>query len=87
MDLVYPKPGSKIFIPRELNGKSGRAVCELAHRNPNVTVHWHLDGIYLGSTKKNHHLAINPDEGRHILVVVDEEGNTLEERFEVLSRL
>jgi penicillin-binding protein 1C len=87
MDLVYPKPGSKIFIPRELSGKSGRAVCELAHRNPNVTVHWHLDGIYLGSTKKNHHLAINPEEGRHILVVVDEDGNTLEERFEVLSRL
>jgi penicillin-binding protein 1C len=87
MDLVYPKPGSKIFIPRELNGKSGEAVCELVHRNPNVTVYWHLDGIYLGSTKKSHHLAINPDEGRHILVMVDEEGNTLEEHFEVLSRL
>jgi penicillin-binding protein 1C len=87
MDLVYPKPGSRIFIPRELDGKSGQAVCELVHRNPNVTVHWHLDGTYLGSTKKNHHLPINPDEGRHILIMVDEDGNTLEERFEVLSRL
>jgi len=87
MDLVYPKPGSRIFIPRELDGKSGRAVCELVHRNPNVTVHWHLDGTYLGSTKKNHHLDINPDEGRHVLIMVDEDGNTLEEHFEVLSRL
>jgi penicillin-binding protein 1C len=87
MDLVYPKPDSRIYIPRELNGQSGRAICELVHRNPNTTVHWHLDGTYLGSTKKNHHLAINPDEGRHILVMVDEDGNTLEEHFEVLSRL
>lgn len=87
MDLVYPKPDSRIFIPRELDGKSGRAVCELVHRNPNATVHWHLDGNYIGSTKRNHHFAINPKEGRHILVIVDEDGNTLEERFEVLSRL
>ncbi|HEX6892046.1 MAG TPA: penicillin-binding protein 1C [Chryseolinea sp.] len=87
MDLVYPKPDSRIFIPRELNGKSGRAICELVHRNPNITVHWHLDGTYLGSTKKNHRLAINPDEGRHLLVMVDDDGNTLEEYFEVLSSL
>jgi len=87
MDLVYPKPDSRIFIPRELDGKSGRAVCELVHRNPNTTVHWHLDGNYLGSTKKNHRFAINPQEGRHILVMVDDDGNTLEEHFEVLSRL
>jgi penicillin-binding protein 1C len=51
-------------------------------------VHWHLDGIYLGSTKKNHHLAINPEKGKHTLVVVDERWKIrLEERFEVLSRL
>jgi penicillin-binding protein 1C len=87
MDLVYPKPESRIFIPRELNGKSGRAICELVHRNPNSTVHWHLDGNYLGSTKSNHRFAINPKEGRHTLVMVDEDGNTLEEHFEVLSSL
>ena len=87
MDLVYPKPDSRIFIPRELDGQSGRAVCELVHRNPNITVHWHLDGNYLGSTKKNHHFAINPGEGRHTLVMVDDDGNTLEEHFEVLSRM
>lgn len=87
MDLVYPKPGSRIFIPRELDGKLGRAICELVHTNPGKTVHWHLDGNYLGSTKKTHHLAISPEVGSHTLVVVDEDGNTLEEHFEVLSRL
>lgn len=87
MDLIYPKPNSRIFIPRELDGKMGSAVFELAHRNPAMTVHWHLDGIYLGSTKKSHHLAVNPDQGKHTLVLVDDNGEALEEHFEVLSKM
>ncbi len=87
MDLIYPKANSKIFVPRELNGQLSNAVFELAHRNPNVTVHWHLDGTYLGSTQKRHHFPITPVEGKHTLVVVDENGESLEEDFEVLSKL
>jgi penicillin-binding protein 1C len=87
MDLIYPKPNARIFIPRELNGKAGNAVFELAHRNPNTTVHWHLDGVYLGSTLKSHHFPLNPGEGKHTLVLVDENGEALEQRFEVLSKM
>jgi len=87
MDLIYPKPNAKIFIPRELNGKLGSTVFELAHRNPAITVYWHLDGAYLGSTQKSHHLPINPEEGKHTLVLVDENGEALEEHFEVLSKM
>ena len=68
MELIYPKPSSRIFIPRELNGNLGATVFQLAHRNPNSTVHWHLDGTYLGTTQKRHHLALNPEEGKHKLV-------------------
>lgn len=87
MDLIYPKPRSRIFIPRELNGKLGSTVFQLAHRNPGSTVHWHLDGTYLGSTQKRHHLALSPDEGKHTLVIVDENGESLEGQFEVISSM
>jgi penicillin-binding protein 1C len=87
MDLLYPKPNARIFIPRELNGDMGSAVFELAHRNPDITVFWHLDGNFIGSTRKNHHLPVNPPKGRHTLTIVDENGESIEQRFEVLSNM
>jgi penicillin-binding protein 1C len=87
MDLIYPKPNARIFIPRELDGSSGVAVFQVAHRNPTTTIHWHLDGTYMGSTTKRHFLPLNPSAGKHILVLVDEGGISIEEKFEVLSKL
>ena len=87
MELIYPKANARIFIPFELDGTLGNAVFHLAHRNPNVTVHWHLDGTYLGSTKSTHKLPINAARGSHTLVLIDEYGESLEEHFEVLSKM
>ncbi|MBT1709910.1 penicillin-binding protein 1C [Fulvivirgaceae bacterium PWU5] len=87
MDLIYPKPGARIYIPRDLNGQLGDAVFELAHRNPQSTVFWHLDGEYLGSTQRHHHLTVRPGQGKHILTIMDESGDMLEQRFEVLSKM
>ncbi len=84
MDMIYPKPNAKIFIPRELDGKLGSAVFELAHRNPSVKVYWHLDGHYIGITQKSHHLPLKPALGKHKLTVVDENGESVEQTFEVL---
>jgi penicillin-binding protein 1C len=87
MDMIYPKPDARIFIPRDLDGKPGRSVFELAHRNPGVTVFWHLDGEYIGSTHLLHSLALTPSEGEHVLILIDENGETLERHFEVRSRI
>jgi penicillin-binding protein 1C len=87
MDMIYPKADTKIFIPRHIDGTSGSSVFELAHRNPAMNVYWHLDGEYIGSTKKSHHLPINPGEGKHVLTVVDEQGEVLERYFEVISKM
>jgi len=87
MDLLYPKPNARIYIPRQLNGTMGSAVFELAHRNPSVTVYWHLDGTFIGSTRRSHHLTVNPPQGKHVLTLVDEHGESLEQRFEVLSKM
>ncbi len=87
MELIYPKTNAKIFIPRELDGKPGSSVFELAHRNPVTEVYWHLDGIYIGSTKRVHHLPMNPSEGKHILTLVDDQGQSIERSFVVISKM
>lgn len=87
MDMIYPKAHARIFIPRDIDGRPGSSVFELAHRNPNTAVFWHLDGEYIGSTKKIHHIALNPTEGKHVLTVIDEQGEALERHFEVISKM
>ncbi|RAV99396.1 penicillin-binding protein 1C [Pseudochryseolinea flava] len=87
MDLIYPKPHARMYIPRDLNGEPGQAVFHLAHRNPAVTVFWHLDGTFIGKTLKSHHMAVNPAEGSHTLTLIDEKGEVLEQKFEILSKM
>jgi penicillin-binding protein 1C len=85
MDLIYPKVNANIFVPRELGGQTGNTVFEAAHRNPVAMVYWHLDGTFIGTTKKSHRLAFAPTAGRHILTLVDENGEILERSFRILS--
>ena len=85
MDLIYPKPNARIYIPRDLDGTPGRSVFELAHRSPTMKVYWHLDGEFVGETQKNHQMALNPGEGKHVLTLVDETGEALKGHFEIIS--
>jgi len=87
MDLLYPHENSRIFVPRELNGEPRRSIFELAHRRPNTEVYWHLDGQYLGATRNIHQFALAPTEGKHLLTIVDQHGEILERRFEVMSSI
>jgi penicillin-binding protein 1C len=87
MDLIYPKLNSKIYVPRGLDGVAGNTIFQVAHRSPTAVVYWHLDGQFLGATRKTHHLSLNPTEGNHVLVLVDENGETLERRFQVISKM
>jgi penicillin-binding protein 1C len=85
MDFIYPKYPNKIFIPKELSGQKGRAVFELVHRHPSLQVYWHLDGQYIGVTQDFHQLEIIAESGIHVLVVMDEQGNELVKKFEVVE--
>ncbi|MGE0587376.1 MAG: penicillin-binding protein 1C [Cyclobacteriaceae bacterium] len=85
MDLVYPKQGAEIFIPRELDGSPGRTLFQAAHRSSQSTVYWHLDGDYIGSTKKTHHLSLTANIGKHTLTLVDDEGQILTQSFRILA--
>ena len=83
MDFIYPKENAKVFIPIDINNQKSRVIFEIAHRKPGIIVYWHLDGIYIGSTKDIHQLALDPPKGKHILELVDENGNVITRKFEV----
>lgn len=86
MELIYPRPDTRVYIPIEADGTRGRMICNAAHRQPGVKIFWHLDDTYVGETTDFHQIAINPTPGKHKLVLVDASGNTLQAKFEVLAK-
>lgn len=86
MDIIYPKQPSKIYVPVELDGKTGKTIFEVAHRRKNASVYWHLDDKYIGTTTSYHQMALAPGPGQHTLTLVDEEGETISQHFEIVKK-
>ena len=85
MEMIYPQQFTKVYIPNEQDGKPGKVIFEAAHIYNDLKIYWHLDEEYLGSTKNNHQMGIKPAKGKHILTLIDEEGNKLTRSFEVIN--
>lgn len=83
--LIYPKNFTRIFLPVDLQGKKQSVVFELAHRQANEKVFWYLDGNYMGTTQHKHQMPLQPDKGKHLLVLSDENGNRLTKRFTIVE--
>lgn len=86
MAFIYPKPGSKIYIPKEIDGQRGKSIFEASHRRQSATLFWHLDDDFLGETRDIHQLSLEPKAGKHTLTIVDEIGAQITLSFEVLGK-
>ncbi len=86
IELIYPQPGAKIYIPLEISGWKGKTIFTAAHRIAGSKIFWHLDDTYLSTTTYNHQVAISPGAGMHILTLVDEKGETITRYFEILDK-
>jgi len=86
MEIIYPKNLTQIYIPKELDGKPGSAVFEVAHRKSDIVIYWYIDKKFICETKDLHQAALNPLPGKHILTLTDENGETLSIKFEVLDK-
>ena len=85
MQFIYPQGRNAVVYPqKQLDGSIGGITFELAHSNRNAAVFWHIDNEYITSTTDFHKLSVNLSPGIHIITVVDEEGNTLSCRAEVI---
>lgn len=85
MEIIYPGNNSRIFIPVDLDGKAGYAIVKVAHRNPKQLIYWHLDDQFIGTTNEIHQMAISPESGIHRLTLVDQTGERVVCRFEVIT--
>ena len=86
MEMIYPQKGTRVFIPRDFGGTKGTVVFELAHRNPLAEVYWHIDDRYIGSTRHIHQMKFDTSEGLHTLTLMDDDGNTLQQKFRVVGK-
>lgn len=86
VEIIYPQPGSKIYVPLEINGERGKTVFTAAHRLASSKIFWSLDDEFVGSTQHFHQLALNPLPGKHIITLVDENGISVSREFEILEK-
>jgi penicillin-binding protein 1C len=86
MEIIYPKMFSKIYVPVEIDGSMGKTVFQVAHRRGDAIVYWHLDNTFIGTTQNIHQLGLSPDEGIHTLTLVDEDGESIVQQFEIISK-
>lgn len=86
MKLIYPFEASSIYVPIELDGETGKTVFEVAHRKPDARIYWHLNDQFMGETNHFHQLSLSPAPGKHILTLIDEFGERLEHKFQIVSR-
>jgi penicillin-binding protein 1C len=83
MEFIYPNTYNVIRLSKQLDGSIGELALELAHRQSDAVVYWHLNDMYLGSTQYFHQMSVIPKEGKQVITVVDEWGNTLSRNIEI----
>ncbi|WP_449439139.1 hypothetical protein [Pedobacter steynii] len=86
MEMIYPRNYATVYIPIELDGTRGKIVLNATHRNAKARIYWHIDNDYVATTSNYHQLAVSPTPGKHILTLVDENGERLVQHFTVLEK-
>ena len=86
MEIIYPQPDARIYIPFEMSGEKGRTVFSAAHRSPTAKIFWSLDDEFVGTTQRFHQIGLNPAPGKHVITLVDENGLSISRQFEILRK-
>lgn len=86
IDVIYPQPLSEVFIPKEIGGKEGSIIAEVAHQQAQEIVFWHLNGEYIGQTETFHRMPLSLEPGAYTLHVEDAQGNSVQRNFTVATK-
>ncbi len=86
MELIYPHPDAKIYIPVEINGLKGKTIFSATHRNARARIFWSIDDGFITTTETAHQIAISPAPGKHIITLTDEKGASVSRSFEIIDK-
>ena len=86
LEIIYPVQGAKIYVPLEIDGKRGKTIFTAANRRQASKIFWHLDDEYIGTTVNFHQMALSPAPGKHLLTIVNEDGESVSREFEILEK-
>ena len=84
MDFIYPKKNSKVYLTKDFDSKIQPVIIKVAHTNRETKLFWYLDSAYKGTTKTFHDLPIEAKTGVHRITVVDEQGNEISRKIEIV---
>jgi penicillin-binding protein 1C len=85
MDFIYPKTNSKIYLTKNFNGQIQPIIAKVAHSNKEAKLFWYVDNVYKGTTQTFHELPIEANTGIHYITVVDEFGNEIRRKVELIK--
>ncbi len=85
MDFIYPKTNSKIYLTKNFNGQIQPIIAKVAHSNKEAKLFWYVDNVYKGTTQTFHELPIEANTGMHYITVVDELGNEIKRKVELIK--
>ncbi len=86
MEMIYPRNNAKIYLPLGQDGQKQMVIFTVAHQHSQAKVYWHLNNSYIGETVGVHQQSFKIDPGMHRLTLIDESGQQLECRFEILDK-
>ena len=86
MEIIYPQPDAKIYVPLEINGERGKTIFTATHRNRKAKIFWSLDDNFIASTENTHQVAISPAAGKHIITLTDDQGVSVSRSFEIIDK-
>ncbi|HSN59518.1 MAG TPA: hypothetical protein VLR49_01185, partial [Ferruginibacter sp.] len=86
IEIIYPQPGMKIYVPLEMDGQKGKTIFSATHKNSAAKIFWSMDDQFVGTTERYHQLALSPAPGIHLLTLTDDKGNNISRRFEIIEK-
>ena len=85
MDFIYPKPNSKIYLTKNFNSEVQPVIFKVAYSQREKQLFWYVDNVYKGVTKVFHEKPILMPAGFHYITVVDEYGNEIRRKIEIVK--
>ncbi len=85
MDFIYPKTNSKIYLTKDFNSNVQPVIFKVACTNKEAKLFWYIDKQFKGTTQTFHEMQITANSGFHYITVVDEKGNEISQKIEILK--